>query len=137
MFDSLRRFVFSYALTRIVSRFIGSFKRPLVRGGQRWFYLPYGKFYIRLSKRYVEPIGPGVWCLDVSGIEIYERFQRRGFGRVAFTVFEHLARSHRLGAVFVECIHNEHLYDWLVRRGYKPGGLDAQSLYFRTVDNDH
>jgi hypothetical protein len=40
--------------------------------------------------------------------------------------------------VFVEqAIHNEHLYDWLVRRGYKPGGLDAQSLYFRTVDNDH
>lgn len=133
MINYFRRFSLSVILVRLLSRFIDKFEKPWQRGGSRWLYPPYAKIYIRLSRRILEFTEDPLWCLDVASIEIAQPYQRKGFGEVAFGAMEYHAQSRGIGAIFVECIHNDHLYEWLVRRGYKPAGLDAQSLYKRLV----
>lgn len=127
MLDHLRRFYFAWTLIRAVSRFIDRCPRPVTRGRSGWINLRYGNFYIRLTKRVIDD--EIFETLEIASVEIKQKYQRRGFFTVALTMFENQAFARGIKVVRVENVHNEHLYDFLIRRCYRPMKYDLLSLY--------
>lgn len=89
-------------------------------GVSRWFRSKYGDIYLRCTWHTIDRRESGLAeCLDIASIEIHERYQRKGFFKIALAVFENAARTYNYEAVFIENVLNGDLHDYLKSRGYE------------------
>jgi hypothetical protein len=66
------------------------------------------------------------FCLDVASVEVYDK------GQGTFTRFLEVAHAlNPWDATFVECVHNERLAAFLVRKGFARDTADPQSFYLK------
>ena len=84
------------------------------------------KIYVRKGWHSVD--GSVRSCLDVANIVVEPQYQKQGLFKTWIERAEQVAAKHDFYCVYVESIHNDHLSDYLTKRGYK-WTTDNNSMY--------
>lgn len=99
--------------------------------GNAWIVLRWAKVHVRFGPIFMDD-HRRLKGVTLASVEVVPGFYRRGFFKVIMTILETNADVNKFGAVTVENVHNEHLYAYLVRRGYRPFKLFPLNLYKET-----
>lgn len=95
------------------------------RGNIKYQYL---KAYVRNTYRILE--NRTLHTLEIGSVDVPRKYQRRGQFTIFLRLFEEVAHFHKFDAVYIECVHNEHLADFLLRCGYTlSDDLQPPNLY--------
>lgn len=91
------------------------------------------KVYVRKGRHAISP-GKIATTLDIASVEVDEEYQRQGVWS------DFIQKAHELNpweATYVECVHNPHLAESLLRHGWMPvsqPGLYSPESFFMPKD---
>lgn len=89
--------------------------------------------YIRITQHFLRPIdtyeSKVLTCFDIANIDINEEFR----GQKVFTRLLDFLELKSKYPIYIECVNNPRLYDFLKRRGYIKVGLNAEDYNFVSI----
>lgn len=93
---------------------------------RKWIYIEIGQIYVRKSIRALNLSVShhktnNYKCLDIASINIDRLYQNQGYFKELLLA---LTEVNPYDYVYIECVYNEHLKDYLTRKGWIKSELD-------------
>ena len=103
-----------------------------------WIYCDRYTIYVRKTMHYVKDLGL-VRTFDIANINLIEGLRGRGGFTLLLEHIEEVLKMHetQIPYIYVESVHNERLYAYLLRNGFKTAGDEDMAINLYRPIGDH